>query len=65
MLPESHIQLSVCDPVECRMIETFGTEFKRSSKYLTHENFNTFHSETEMMRFLKNSRTAIWRSTAP
>ena len=58
----------VCDPVECRMIETFGSEFKRSSKYLTHESFNTYHSETDMMRFLKkleNRDLALNRTMIP
>ncbi len=29
-------------------------EFKRHSKYLTHPVFNSYHSETEMLRYLKN-----------
>lgn len=28
--------------------------FKRQSKYLTHPVFNSYHSETEMLRYLKN-----------
>lgn len=58
----------VCDPVACRKIETFGSEFKRTSKYLTHENFNTYHSETDMMRFLKrleNRDLALNRTMIP
>lgn len=58
----------VCDPVECRKIETFGSEFKRTSKYLMHENFNSYHSETEMMRFLKrleNRDLALNRTMIP
>jgi len=31
----------------------FPVEFNRTSKYLTHKIFNSFHSETEMMRYLK------------
>ncbi|MBE0662970.1 MAG: aminomethyl-transferring glycine dehydrogenase [Bacteroidales bacterium] len=58
----------VCDPVECRKIETFGSEFKRTSQYLTHENFNSFHNETEMMRFMKkleNRDLALNRTMIP
>jgi len=58
----------VCDPVECRKIETFGSEFKRTSKYLTHESFNQYHSETDMMRFLKkleNRDLALNRTMIP
>lgn len=58
----------VCDPVECRKIETFRSDFRRSSQYLTHESFNTYHSETEMMRFLKkleNRDLALNRSMIP
>ena len=29
-------------------------KFKRQSKYLTHPVFNSYHSETEMLRYLKN-----------
>lgn len=31
-----------------------GTELERTSPYLTHKIFNTHHSETEMMRYLKH-----------
>jgi glycine dehydrogenase len=58
----------VCDPVECRKIETFGSAFKRNSKYLTHESFNTYHSETDMMRFMKkleNRDLALNRTMIP
>jgi glycine dehydrogenase len=58
----------VCDPVECQKIETFSKEFQRSSKFLTHENFNTYHSETDMMRFMKkleNRDLALNRSMIP
>lgn len=58
----------VCDPVECRKIETFTSEFKRTSKYLTHESFNTYHNETDMMRFMKkleNRDLALNRTMIP
>jgi glycine dehydrogenase len=58
----------VCDPVECRKIETFDVSFRRTSRYLQHEHFNTFHSETEMMRFMKkleNRDLALNRTMIP
>lgn len=58
----------VCDPVECRKIKTFGRAFARSSRYLTHESFNTYHSETDMMRFMKkleNRDLALNRTMIP
>ncbi len=58
----------VCDPVECRKIETFGSEFKRRSTYLQHEHFNSYHNETEMMRFMKkleNRDLALNRTMIP
>jgi len=33
--------------------ETFEASCKRESEFLDHEIFNTYHSETEMMRYLK------------
>ncbi len=44
----------VCDPAECEKLESVPEELKRSSHYLEHEVFNTYHSETEMMRYMKN-----------
>ena len=58
----------VCDPVECRKIETFDASFRRTSQYLVHEHFNTYHSETEMMRFMKkleNRDLALNRTMIP
>jgi glycine dehydrogenase len=58
----------VCDPVECRQISTFDDAFKRSGKYLTHESFNSYHNETEMMRFMKkleNRDLALNRTMIP
>lgn len=33
-------------------VEDFPEPFKRTSAYLTHPNFNTHHSETEMLRYI-------------
>jgi glycine dehydrogenase len=43
----------VCVPAVCVLIRTFAEKFDRKSKYLTHPVFNTYHSETEMMRYIK------------
>ena len=43
----------VCNPAECELISTFPEKFTRSSAYLTHKVFNSYHSETEMMRHIK------------
>jgi glycine dehydrogenase len=43
----------VCDPVECGKITTIPQKLRRQSDFLTHEVFNTYHSETDMMRYLK------------
>ncbi|MCH7770155.1 MAG: aminomethyl-transferring glycine dehydrogenase [Bacteroidetes bacterium] len=40
------------DLLEGNELENSG-QFTRNSKYLTHQVFNTYHSETEMLRFLK------------
>ncbi|MGB4205324.1 MAG: aminomethyl-transferring glycine dehydrogenase [Bacteroidales bacterium] len=58
----------VCDPVECGKIQTFAPEFIRKSSYLQHESFNAYHSETEMMRFMKkleNRDLALNRTMIP
>jgi glycine dehydrogenase len=43
----------VCDPSYCETMTTYDSKFQRKSKFLTHPVFNTNHSETEMMRYIK------------
>ncbi|MEI6853169.1 MAG: glycine dehydrogenase (aminomethyl-transferring), partial [Bacteroidota bacterium] len=43
----------VCNKTECDKIQTLPETLKRTSTYLTHPTFNTYHSETEMMRYIK------------
>ena len=43
----------VCDPAVCGLIRTFDSKFDRQSTYLQEKEFNSYHSETEMMRYLK------------
>ena len=57
-----------CDPDECNLIRTFAPSMDRQSDYLTEPVFNSYHSETEMMRFLKkleNRDLALNRSMIP
>lgn len=44
----------VCIPEECCRIKTIPEQFRRKSAYLQDKVFNSYHSETGMMRFLKN-----------
>jgi glycine dehydrogenase len=37
---------------------------RRTVAYLAHPVFNRYHSETEMLRYLRSSPTRTWRSTA-
>ncbi|PID93401.1 MAG: glycine dehydrogenase (aminomethyl-transferring) [Bacteroidetes bacterium] len=58
----------VCNPTECQAIATFPTELKRTSEYLTHPVFNSYHSETDMMRYMKkleNRDLALNRTMIP
>lgn len=43
----------VCNPDECRKIETVPEHLRRVTPFLSGDVFNSYHSETEMMRFLK------------
>jgi len=43
----------VCNPKECEAITTIPQELTRKSEYLAHKVFNSYHSETEMMRYIK------------
>jgi len=58
----------VCNPDECGLIRTFAPSMDRKSEYLLESVFNSYHSETEMMRFLKkleNRDLALNRSMIP
>jgi len=58
----------VCDPAVCGLMRTFHEGFDRKTPYLTAPVFNSYHSETEMMRFLKkleNRDLALNRSMIP
>ncbi|HPS62645.1 MAG TPA: aminomethyl-transferring glycine dehydrogenase [Bacteroidales bacterium] len=43
----------VCNPKECELITTLPENLVRTSSYLSHKVFNSYHSETEMMRYIK------------
>lgn len=58
----------ICKKEDCSSITTFDAKFARKSEFLQHEHFNTYHSETEMMRFLKsleNKDLALNRTMIP
>ena len=43
----------ICDPKECEKITTFPENLARKSGFMQHKVFNSYHSETEMMRYIK------------
>ncbi len=49
---KSHTEV-VCDEARCNTAATIDGGFARKSEFLTHEVFNTHHSETAMMRYIK------------
>jgi glycine dehydrogenase len=58
----------VCDPAECEKLTSIPSKLVRQSDYLTHACFNSYHSETEMMRYLKkleNRDLALNRTMIP
>ncbi|NCA80141.1 MAG: glycine dehydrogenase (aminomethyl-transferring) [Sphingobacteriia bacterium] len=44
----------VCDPTYCVTLQSIPAKLNRKSQFLTHPVFNTYHSETEMMRYIKS-----------
>jgi len=46
-------QKYVCDIQTCKALQTIPTELERQSSFLNHHVFNTYHSETAMMRYIK------------
>jgi glycine dehydrogenase len=57
-----------CDPAICGLMRSFEEKFDRKSTYLQESVFQNYHSETEMMRFLKkleNRDLALNRSMIP
>ncbi|MEI7489773.1 MAG: aminomethyl-transferring glycine dehydrogenase [Bacteroidota bacterium] len=43
----------ICNPKECEQITTIQANLTRTSAFMTQKVFNSYHSETEMMRYLK------------
>lgn len=43
----------VCDPEVCRLITTIPAALQRSSAFMQQDVFRRYHSETEMMRYIK------------
>ena len=64
---EDNFELSFQD-VSFNNMDTLPESLKRTSKFLSHSAFNSYHSETEMMRYLKkleNKDIALNRSMIP
>ena len=58
----------VCVPSECENLNAIPTDLMRKSDFLTHEVFSRYHSETDMMRYLKkleNRDLALNRTMIP
>ena len=58
----------ICHYDECEKIKTIPAYLERSSLFLLHPVFNTYHSETDMMRYLKvleNKDLALNRTMIP
>lgn len=58
----------VCVPSECENLNAVPADLIRQSDFLTHEVFSRYHSETDMMRYLKkleNRDLALNRSMIP
>ena len=58
----------VCEPEECEKLVSFTSGFERKSSYLQQACFNSYHSETEMMRYMKkleNRDLALNRTMIP
>jgi glycine dehydrogenase len=43
----------VCEPAVCQKMTTIPASLERDTPYLEHPVFNTYHSETAMMRYMK------------
>lgn len=58
----------VCKPEECVLMTSIPESLSRTSAYLTHPVFNSYHSETDMMRYMKkleNRDLALNRTMIP
>lgn len=58
----------VCDPAACQKISTIPDPLQRTSRFLQQACFNSYHSETELMRYLKkleNRDLALNRTMIP
>ncbi len=58
----------VCIPEECVLITTIPQELQRTTEYMTHPVFNSYHNETDMMRYMKrleNRDLALNRTMIP